>query len=101
MEGGFSRVPLTADGAGLPILTGRVTTEDSDRATVVWGAGVLVDGSLDVERRLTLLPTARDPIPVTKPLGVASPPPDALGASDDGTDAGDEIEPFIIPEENP
>ena len=98
VEGGFTRVPLTADGAGLPILTGRATTEDSDRTTVVWGAGVLADGSLDVERRLTLLPTARDPIPATKPLGLAPPSPDAL---EEGSDDGDDIEPFIIPEENP
>ena len=98
VEGGFARVPLTADGAGLPILTGVASAGDADRTTVVWGAGVLADGTLDVERRLTLLPSERVPVPQTRPLRAAVPSSFEPG---EGDEEGDVIDPFISPEENP
>jgi len=98
VEGGFSRVPLTGDGAGLPIVSG-AAAGDGDRTTVVWGAGVLADGTLDAERRLTLLPTDTVPEPQTRPLRPLAPADDVPALEGDEED--DDINPFISPEDDP
>ena len=99
VEGGFSRVALRADGTGIWEPVESISVEDADRFTVVWGAGVLADGTLDVARRLTLVP--EDGVEaVSRPLPVR------MGAEQDDApepiDTPDEdIDPFIAPEENP
>ena len=100
VEGGFSRVALRADGTGIlePIESEQVG--DADRYTVVWGAGVLADGSLDVSRRLTL-PATHGGEPETVPLPVRARSGAASEAALPLEDPGDDIDPFIAPEEAP
>ncbi len=100
VEGGYSRVAVQPDGTGLWVSVDSSDVQDSDRYTVVWGAGVLADGSLDVERRLTLPPlpgveAETRPLPVrtgTGPVGTPGTTPE---------DLGEDIDPFIAPEDEP
>ena len=99
VEGGFSRVAVRADGTGIWEPVESAGVGDDARYTVVWGAGVLADGSLDVSRRLTL-PATGDAEPETRALPVR-------GAAPDHTDPlptdfpGEDIDPFIAPEDTP
>ena len=99
VEGGFSRVALRADGTGIwePVESDSVT--DEDRYTVVWGAGVLADGTLDQARRLTLLPEA-DEESVSQPLPARG-NTDVVEVPDPIIEPDDDIDPFIAPEETP
>ena len=100
LEGGFSRVALRADGTGIWESVASEAVTEEDRYTVVWGAGVLADGSLDVTRRLTLPPTNGEPVeprplPARRKSGAVEPGEETLlGAEDD-------IDPFIAPEDSP
>ena len=98
VEGGYSRVAVRADGTGLWESVESADVTEADRYTVVWGAGVLADGTLDVERRLTLPPPLGTE-PESRPLPSRAPAlaPDAGELELEGED----IDPFISPEEEP
>jgi membrane peptidoglycan carboxypeptidase len=99
VAGGFSRVALRADGAGIWEPIESISVTDEDRYTVVWGAGVLADGSLDVSRRLTLVPEG-DAEASSRPLPMRA-DGDAVEAPEPIDDLGDDIDPFIAPEASP
>ena len=90
---------LRADGTGIWEPVESVSITDEDRYTVVWGAGVLADGTLDQARRLTLLPEG-DEESVSRPLPVRA-SDDAVEVPDPIIEPEDDIDPFIAPEENP
>lgn len=100
VEGGFSRVAVRGDGTGTWEPVESQSIQDSDRFTVVWGAGVLADGTLDVTRRLTL-PAE----PGAEPESVALPmrPRSGVAPVSTETPEGDdeEIDPIIAPETDP
>jgi membrane peptidoglycan carboxypeptidase len=100
VEGGYSRVAVRADGSGVWEPVESASIEDADRYTVVWGAGVLADGTLDVSRRLTLLP-GEDQEAAPGPLPQRVSTDDAVEDVGEMDDLGDEIDPFIAPEEAP
>ncbi len=90
--GGMSRVSLTGDGQGRP-----TPDLDTGKSALVAGAGLLVDGSVDLERRITLPPRPGEaPAPVAWSPG-APPGGPAAGAED----VGDDVEVVIRPDEAP
>jgi hypothetical protein len=93
-------VAVRADGSGVWEPVESASIEDADRYTVVWGAGVLADGTLDVSRRLTLLP-GEDQEAAPGPLPQRVSTDDAVEDVGEMDDLGDEIDPFIAPEEAP
>jgi len=108
VEGGFSRVAARADGTGIWESVESESVEESARYTVVWGAGVLADGALDVERRLTLpvspgLEVETVSLPERSVSGGVDSTVDDGPGVDDGTEAEplEDIDPFIAPEEDP
>jgi len=86
--GGMSRAPLTADDQGRP-----TAEPDSARSALVAGAGLLADGSFDLERRITLPPR-----PGEAPVSTTWSPPVAAGReSTPGPDVDDDVDVVIQP----
>ncbi len=98
VPGGFSRVAVSDEGAGLPIAGSDPDISDARRYALVWGAGMLADGTLDVSRRLTLLPSPGEAA-ASSALPTVGDANEAVieNSPDFGTDI--DIEPFIHPEE--
>lgn len=106
VEGGYVRVPLTADGTGMPVVGAESGADipDDQRYTVVRSGGALPDGTLHVERRLT--PIA---MPGEAPTTVEAPSPGQASSLEDNVDdailgnpvpTDDDIDPFIAPEDD-
>ncbi len=100
VEGGFSRVAVRTDGSGLWEPVESASIEDADRFAVVWGAGVLADGTLDVSRRLTLLPDP-DENAAPRPLPARVTTGNAAEDTEPASELDDDIDPFIAPEDPP